>query len=159
MDSSLSGMPGEYSRTTVFNKSLSPVGRLVFLALIFSNILIVAAGFTLIGAWLVLPFAGLEMVALGVAFYVISRRDGDFERFTIDNDAICIEASDRGASCRVEFNRAWAHLVRRMSLHGRGCTLALRSHGKEVAIGRLMSEEQRLVWSRELEGRLRIVNQ
>jgi len=74
MDSSLSGVSGEYSRTTVFNRSLSPAGRLVFLALIFSNVLIIAIGFFLAGAWLILPFAGIEIAALAVAFYFISIR-------------------------------------------------------------------------------------
>jgi uncharacterized membrane protein len=159
MDSLLSGRPGEYSRTTAFNRSLSPVGRLVFLALIFSNILIIAAGLALAGAWLILPFAGVEMAALAIAFYVISLRDGDFERFTIDNHAICVEASHQGTAYRVEFNRAWAQLVRRTDGCGGRCKLALRSHGVEVAVGRLMNDEERLSWSRELEGRLRIVNQ
>ena len=159
MDSSVSGTPGEYSRTTAFNRSLSPAGRVVFLALIFSNILIVAAGFALVGAWLILPFAGIEMAALAAAFYFISLRDGDFERVTIDDHAVRVEASDRGNASRVEFNRTWAQLVRRMDRRGRGCQLALRSHGVEVAIGRLMNDEQRLSWSRELAGRLRITNQ
>jgi len=157
MDSSTSGMPGEYSRTTAFNRSLSPTGRVAFLALIGLHIMIVAIGFAVLGSWLVLPFAGIEIAALAIAFHLISLRDGDYERLTIDGLAICLEASEKGVTSRVEFNRAWAHLVRRTG--GRSCRLALRSHGREVAIGRLMNDEQRLSWSRELEGRLRIVNQ
>lgn len=148
---------GEYSRTTAPNRSLSPAGRIVFLALIFSNILIVAAGFALAGAWLVLPFAGIEILALAAAFYLISLHDGDFETLTIAGQAVSVEASNCGTRSRVEFNRAWAQLVRRVDR--RRCRLALRSHGVEVPIGRLMNDEQRLSWSRELEGRLRIMNQ
>ena len=157
MDSSISGTLGEYSRTTAFNRSLSPAGRIVFLLLIVSNVMIVATGFALAGAWLIMPFAGIEIVALAVAFHLISLRDGDFERLTIAGQAVCLEASERGVVSRVEFNRAWAQLVRRMDR--RGCRLSLRSHGVEVAIGRLMNDEQRLSWSRELEGRLRVMNQ
>ena len=159
MDSSISGTSGNYSRTTAFNRSLSPAGRILFLVLAFSNILIVAVGLTVLGAWPVLPFAGAEMLALTVAFYLISLRDGDFERLTIVDQAISVEVRERGAASQVEMNRAWAQLVRRMDRRGRRCSLALRYHGVEVAIGRLMNDEQRLTWSRELEGRLRIVNQ
>lgn len=159
MDSSLSETPREYSRTTICNRSLSPAGRIVFLALIFSNILIVAAGFAFVGAWVVLPFAGVEIVALGLAFYLVSLRDGDFERLTINNYTVVVDACNRGASYHAEFNRAWVLVVRRMDGGGRGCTLTLRSHGAEVVLGRLMNDEQRLSWSRELEGRLRIMNQ
>ena len=104
MDSSLSETPREYSRTTICNRSLSPVGRIVFLALIFSNILIVAAGFAFVGAWVVLPFAGVEIVALGLAFYLVSLRDGDFERLTINNLYCCCRCLQlrRFLSCGVQ---------------------------------------------------------
>jgi uncharacterized membrane protein len=159
MGSSLSEMPREYSRTTICNRSLSPVGRIVFLALIFSNVLIVAAGFAFVGAWVVLPFAGVEIVALGLAFYLVSLRDDDFERLTINNYTVVVDACNRDASYHAEFNRAWVLVVWRMDGNGLGCTLALRSHGAELVLGRLMNDEQRLSWSRELEGRLRIMNQ
>ena len=32
------------------------------------------------GAWLILPFAGLEVAALGIAFVVYARRFGDDEK-------------------------------------------------------------------------------
>lgn len=35
----------------------------------------VAIGFAVIGFWPILPFAGLELTALGVALYVSARRD------------------------------------------------------------------------------------
>lgn len=35
---------------------------------------LVATGFSLIGAWMVLPFAGLEFTALGGALYVVCRK-------------------------------------------------------------------------------------
>lgn len=35
---------------------------------------IIAAGFGLLGAWLVLPFAGIEITALGGALYIVCRR-------------------------------------------------------------------------------------
>ena len=158
MDSSNAGTTGDYSRTTRFNRSLSPAGRLVFLALIFSNIVVVAAGFALIGAWLVTPFAGLEIAALALAFHMVSRRDGDYERLSIDGQVVCFEACDRGVHRRFECNRAWAQLVRRVERNGRTCRLALRSHGRQVNIGQLMSDEQRLAWSQELATQLRIVN-
>jgi uncharacterized membrane protein len=36
--------------------------------------LLIGAGFALIGAWLVLPFAGLEVMALGAAFLCRARQ-------------------------------------------------------------------------------------
>jgi uncharacterized membrane protein len=158
MDSSTAGTAGEYSCTTQFSRSLSPAGRLVFLALIFSNIVIVAAGFALIGAWLVMPFAGLEIVGLAVAFRLLARRDGDYERLTIIGQLVRFDACDLGVVYCFECNRAWVQLVRRLDSHGQTCQLTLRSHGREVSIGRLMNDAQRLAWSQELATQLKIVN-
>jgi len=39
----------------------------------------IAIGFAAIGAWLVLPFAGLEALALAIAFFAMARRIADDE--------------------------------------------------------------------------------
>ena len=55
---------------------MSPAGLLrvfVGLALI---VIAIGTGFALLGAWPVLPFAGLEVLALGAAFVVHARRAG-----------------------------------------------------------------------------------
>ena len=40
----------------------------------------IGIGFAAVGAWLVLPFAGVEALALGIAFVAIARRMADYER-------------------------------------------------------------------------------
>jgi uncharacterized membrane protein len=39
----------------------------------------IGIGFAAFGAWLVLPFAGLEALALTVAFFAIARRMGEYK--------------------------------------------------------------------------------
>jgi uncharacterized membrane protein len=57
--------------------SISPLG----LALVFGGLaaltLAIGAAFAALGAWLILPFAGLETLALCVAFAVVARRARD----------------------------------------------------------------------------------
>jgi len=70
------GRGENFSPTQKRNCSISPAGLLwVFVALACVP-LTFGAGFALMGAWLILPFAGLEAVALGVAFVVHARRVG-----------------------------------------------------------------------------------
>jgi uncharacterized membrane protein len=38
----------------------------------------IGIGFAVLGAWLVLPFAGLETLALAIAFFAIARRAGNY---------------------------------------------------------------------------------
>lgn len=57
--------------------SISPLG----LALVFGGLaaltLSIGAAFAALGAWLVLPFAGLEALALCAAFVAVARRAAD----------------------------------------------------------------------------------
>jgi uncharacterized membrane protein len=40
----------------------------------------IGIGFAMVGAWLVLPFAGIEAIALGIAFLATAWRMADYER-------------------------------------------------------------------------------
>jgi len=55
---------------------MSPAGLAMAFAALAVLTLAIGAGFALVGAWLVLPFAGLEVLALVVAFIVYARRAG-----------------------------------------------------------------------------------
>jgi uncharacterized membrane protein len=55
---------------------MSPAGLAVAFAALAVITLAIGVGFAMIGAWLVLPFAGLEVLMLGVAFVVYARRAG-----------------------------------------------------------------------------------
>jgi uncharacterized membrane protein len=58
---------------------MSPAAMLrVFVVLGFIP-LAIGAGFAALGAWMVLPFAGLEVLLLGVAFVVYARRVADYD--------------------------------------------------------------------------------
>ena len=145
----------DYSSTTRCNRSLTPSGRAKAFALLCGTTFAIASLGVAIGAWPVLPFAGLEVLLLGIAFYNVGRRDGDYERLTIDRWGIRFERCSKGQVSLFECNREWARLVCRISRNR--CRLSLRSHGREMEIGRLLSDEQRLRWASELRGRMHVV--
>ncbi len=77
------------------NRSMSWRGTLVFF---FSLLLLsgcIAVGLTVLGFWLVLPFAGLEMLALGSGLYVVACRCYECEVISISDDSIRIEKGRR----------------------------------------------------------------
>ena len=55
---------------------MSPVGLALAFAALAAVTLAIGAGFAFVGAWLVLPFAGIEALMLAVAFFVVARRAG-----------------------------------------------------------------------------------
>ena len=68
---------------------------------------VIAAGFAMAGTWLIIPFAGVEIAALGAAAGMIFRRAGDFERLAFSGDRILIEVRERGVARQYEFHRGW----------------------------------------------------
>ena len=56
---------------------MSPAGLAKAFAALAAAVLAISVGFAMAGAWLVLPFAGLEVLALAAAYLVYSRRFGE----------------------------------------------------------------------------------
>lgn len=137
------------------NNSLSPLNGLKLLVALASLALVVALGFVHIGAWLVLPFAGLELVAFACAFYYLNLHADDFETITILDDVVVIEQHAYNKSNKTEFQRYWARVNLRQQADGKN-GLFIGSHGKEVEFGRgYINEEQRA----SLAKRLRLILQ
>jgi len=84
--------------------------RLVFGSLALFS-LIIALGFAAAGAWLALPFAGIEVAGLGTAAWLVMRRADDFERLAMQGDCILIQIRVRGLEQQYEFSACWAQLV------------------------------------------------
>lgn len=134
------------------NNSLSAAGRSLAFGSMVAVTMGIAAVFALLcGAWPVLPFAGIEMAVLYVAFRHIGRHCADYERVTIEGDRVDVEVVDGGRSAFFGFNRYWTQVV----CAGNGSRLALRSHGRELVIGRHMNREQRLGLALRLKSGLR----
>ena len=137
------------------NNSLSPNGRIAVLGSLFLLSFLISLAFALRGAWLILPFAGLEMFVLFLAFRCIARHAGDFESLSIQGDRVLIERWERGEVSRYEFNRYWAQVVLEAPGPGRRAVLALRSHGRQVEFGRHLTEEQRSALAGAIRDQLR----
>ena len=133
------------------NQSLSWRGMLVFYAGICTVSLTISVGFALMGAWLILPFAGLEMLVLGVCLYLSAVRAAQREVISIDKDIVEVS---RGRyrpveSCR--FQRAWVRVSFRptASVWHRN-RLTIGSHGKEVEVGAMLNNNERESLAMEL---------
>lgn len=150
----MSGVAGgdtaDYVYTARRNNSLSSSGRLVAFGFILAVSVGIAAALSLIlGAWPILPFAGIEMAVLYAAFRYIDRHAGDYERITIRGNCVEIEVRDGQCTMRFQLDRYWAQ-VRYES----GGAVVLRSRGRQVELGRHLRREQRSDFARELRREL-----
>ncbi len=137
------------------NNSLSPRDVVKLMAVLAAINLLVGLGFTLAGAWLVMPFAGLELLAFGYAFYYVYSHASDFDSIEILEDAVVIESKSSQGSTRQEFQRYWIRVILREVTKGR-TGIFIGSHGKELEFGRrFLDEEQRIFLVRALKEKLK----
>lgn len=104
---------------------------------------IIALAFLRMGAWLVLPFAGLEFVLLILAFVVVMRHSGNYEMISISENQVEIERCELGKVSTFQFQRYWTRATLREGENGK-TSLMIGSHNKEVEFGRnTMTDAQR----------------
>jgi len=144
----------DYKFIARHNRSLSSKGIATAVAALACLPLTIAIAFSVAGAWLVFPFAGLEILAVAIAFHLNLRHADDFECITIEGDQLAIEKKYHKCTTRAVFHRYWAQIVLR-TMPGGDQRLWLRSHGKEVEVGRyLLNNEQRRTLAQQLQERI-----
>ena len=92
------------------------------------------------GAVLVLPFASLELLAVGTAFLVYARHALDGERIWLEGSVLVVESENAGAVVRREFQRAWVRIEQ--VAHGQAM-IEICCHGQRVPVGRFVRKELR----------------
>ncbi|MCK7581446.1 MAG: DUF2244 domain-containing protein [Chromatiales bacterium] len=109
------------------------------------------------GFWLVLPFAGLELLVVGIGLYCVICRCHECEVICVAADSIRIERGRRRLSSGGCCLRTWAQVVLN------GCSrqwypsrLLIRAHGRTVEVGRFLVEEERRQLAQDLTRCLRV---
>lgn len=113
-----------------------------------------AIGFALMGYWLTVPFAALEVAVLAWAFKVLRSRERDYETLLIDGDLMVLEWHAGTQGERREMNRQWASVECACNKSGRNCRLNVSSHGRATEVGKYLSDEGRLQLAALLRSRL-----
>ncbi len=103
------------------------------------------AGFmTILGLWLVWPFAGLEMAALGAGLYVSLRDNGYREVVSVYDDRIEVEAGLNEPQRRWEFPRLLTQVRLSPGVYRNSPSrLLMTRHGHGCELGRCLTDEER----------------
>jgi uncharacterized membrane protein len=113
---------------------------------LFTCLVALAVGlfFTLQGLWLVLPFSGLEMVALGLGLHLTSRKVYRKEVITLDQDRTRIEKGVLQVDQCWGFETSWVRLLDEPpGASNRRRRLALGAHGKYVEVGNFLDNSEK----------------
>ncbi|HEX4895968.1 MAG TPA: DUF2244 domain-containing protein [Solimonas sp.] len=106
----------------------------------------IAIGFAVLGFWPILPFAGLELAALGAGLYVSVRGNAYREVLCFEQDRLRIEIGMLGQGIRssICWSRSWTRVaLERGARRHDPLRLLLRSAGQEVEIGRCLTDEEK----------------
>jgi uncharacterized membrane protein len=139
-----------FSLTLKRNCSISPAGLAGVFAALALVVLAIGAGFAIAGAWLVLPFAGLEVLLLGAAYVLYARRAADYERIVLDSGRLMVEVGEAQRTLRYEME------ARRVSVCLEEERVLLRGAREQLELGRHLDADTRMRFAAELQKRLRI---
>ncbi len=126
------------------NCSLTPRAAALFYSSIVGISFFVAGSFAYLGLWPVLPFAGLEMLAVGAALAASMRRGQYREVILVDGEHVRISKHGGYAKENVAFPRYWTRIqIRRAPYRGHPSRLMIGSRGKYCEVGAFLTEEER----------------
>ena len=134
------------------NCSMTPLQLLAFYLSLCAWSLAIAAAFWWRGATLIMPFASLELLAVGAALFVYARHARDRERVVLEPGRLTVECTLGNRTDQVDFAPAW---VRVEPAHGDRSLIEISGEGKRVAIGRFVRPELRRALADELRAALR----
>ena len=96
------------------------------------------------GLWLVLPFSGLEMAALGACLYLTSRKVYRQEVITLEREHTLVEKGVQQVDQSWEFETPWVRLIDEQSgPRNRHRKLAIGSHGEYVEVGDFLDNSEK----------------
>jgi uncharacterized membrane protein len=130
------------------NCSLTPRQLVAAFVVLCVLSLLVAAFFTLHGAWYVLGYSVVEISAVGWAFLWFARHVTDREYIAVVDDCLLVELTqvERARQFRLD-----KHKVRVSSPLSRNELIGLEANGIRVEVGRFLTEWRRHEFARELQ--------
>ena len=107
--------------------------------------LLIAGAFARLGAWPILPFAGLELLALGTALYYVNWKLQYRHVITVSEDSVCVDKGHYAPRHSWRFSRQNTGLSITPQKHPwEGPELCLHDRNESVTLGEFLSREDSL---------------
>jgi uncharacterized membrane protein len=126
------------------NRSLSPTGFRILMAIAGISVLVIGVLFLVAGAWPVFGFSGAEFLLLYIAFRMNYRSGRAYERVRLTERQLeVMRVSPKGEVGRWEFEPTWLQIS--MDDPPRhDSQLRLSSHGRSLVIGAFLTPAERV---------------
>jgi uncharacterized membrane protein len=138
-----------FAATLTPHRSLSPTGKRVVIGLVAALALIPGFVFYLAGAWPVVGFMGLDVIAIWVALTISMRSGKAYEVLTLWPGTLELKKIDaKGAEEVLSFVPATVRFLVDRDYNERVTALWLRERDKKVALGAFLSADEKLSLSK-----------
>ena len=133
----------QFSAILTPHRSLSPQGFLIFMGLISLVCFTTGLVFTMMGAWPVMGFMGLDVALIYWAFRQNYKDAKIFETINLTADELILErVYPSGRKQNWSFNPFWINIS--LIEHSSGATkMEIKSHGKALYFGHFLSDDER----------------
>ena len=139
------------------NSSLVGIYRIIFL----SSITLVCGGigviFYFLGAALILPFAGLELSILFIAFYLSFKWSSKREKIYISEDIVKVERGVNKAEYSWKEFRTFTYFKIKKE-KDKTIRLSFRSKGQDIVIGEFLNEDDKKILRDEITSIIETLN-
>ena len=133
------------------NQSFSWRANIYFLATMFTVSFAIAIAFLLQGIWMIMPFAGLEMLLLAAALYYCVRKTHRQEVLRFSMDEVVIESGVNKIEQEHRFRRYFTRVqVEKPGGSRRTQRIAIAERSHNVAVGEFLTEDEKNTLIREL---------
>lgn len=132
----------------------------LFLWLVSILALLIATAFALLGLWLILPFAGLEILALVSLIYWVAHQCRRQQVIHVDDNRIRVETGHHSPSFTWESELFFTRLFidKPPYRDGQPLKLFLRSQQQQLEIGEFLNEQDKKKLIAELRGVVAVVS-
>ena len=126
------------------NQSSDWKSSLIFILIIAFTCLSIGIGFALAGATMILPFAGLEILFVGVCVYIVMKNTYKQEVITLTKETLKIEKGQGRRDQVWEYFRMWSFVsVERPEHPWYPAHIVVSSKGERVPIGDFLTEDEK----------------
>ena len=126
------------------NQSISWKSSIVFILVIAFTCLTIGLGFAYVGATLILPFAGLEVLFVGICVYLVLNKTSQQEVITLSKDKLIIEKGAYKIKQVWEYFRLWSYIsVERPRHPWYPAHIVVTSKGERVPLGDFLNEQEK----------------
>jgi uncharacterized membrane protein len=126
------------------NQSTDWKTSLIFISIIAFTCLAIGIGFAFAGATMILPFAGLEVIFVGVCVYLVMKQTYKQEVITLTQETLKIEKGEGKIDQVWEYFRMWSFVsVERPQHPWYPAHIVVTSKGERVPIGDFLNEDEK----------------